>query len=169
MQLIIISDSHDNIVRLRHVMGFGEASKAGAIIHCGDWNTPLAVKQFSRVKTPVFGVLGNADIDPRMPESLKDANIQFDLDFLKLNLDNRLIGISHYPPSLSDSSGQAFKKALASGEYDLLVYGHTHRSQQKRYGSTLLVNPGALHNTPQPSFAVYDTETANVELIDVVV
>lgn len=174
MKIVIISDSHDNIVRLRHVIGFGEANGAGAIIHCGDWNTPLAVKQFNRVKIPVFGVLGNADIDPEMKVKMlasrrsgQEAKIKCGEEFLAIKLDNRKIGVAHYPPSSPTPGGEALKSALESGEYDLLLYGHTHCKGIWKYDSTLLANPGALHKTDKPSFAVYDTKSGQVEFVDI--
>ncbi|TSC90207.1 MAG: phosphodiesterase, MJ0936 family [Microgenomates group bacterium Gr01-1014_5] len=168
MRIIILSDSHDNIVRLKHVIGFAKECKAGAIIHCGDWNTPLAVKQFEPdligfdgVKIPVYGVLGNADIDPRMQQVLKETNINFNESFLKLEFDGKHIGVSHYPTLLEEIAQKE--------KFDIGFCGHTHRRRKWESSNTLLVNPGALHKTLEPSFAVYDTETNKVEIIDVAV
>ncbi len=176
MRIIILSDSHDNIVRLKHVIGFAKECKAGAIIHCGDWNTPLAVKQFESdligfegVKIPVFGVLGNADIDPEMKVKSKKLKVKINEDFLEITLNGKRIGICHYPPSPAASEGRALQHALESGKYDLLVHGHTHKRGMWHKGTTLLVNPGALQKTLEPSFAVYDTETNKVEIIDIAV
>jgi len=169
MRIIILSDSHDNIVRLKHVVGFSNVCKAEAIIHCGDWNTPLAVKQFDGVKIPVYGVLGNADIDPEVKVKMQKSKIKSEKDFLEIELGGKKIGICHYPPSPAASEGQALQRALESGKYDLLVHGHTHKRGMWHKGTTLLVNPGALQKTLEPSFAVYDTEANKVEIIDVVV
>ena len=176
MRIIILSDSHDNIVRLKHVIGFASTLGASAIIHCGDWNTPLAVKQFEGVKIPVYGVLGNADIDPEVKVKMQKSKINPDMigvkyekDFLEIELGGKKIGICHYPPSPVGLPGQALQYALESGKYDLLVHGHTHKRGMWHKGTTLLVNPGALQKTLEPSFAVYDTEANKVEIIDVVV
>lgn len=159
MKILIISDSHDNIVRLRHVVGFAKDQNFAAVIHCGDWNTPLAVSEVSKFDAKIYGVLGNADIDPQMEHLLFDVCEGFDPDFLTLNLDGKKIGICHYPTKLT--------QAIESQEYDTIFYGHTHVKKIEQRGKTLIVNPGALHRTLSPSFAVYDTERGKVEIIDV--
>lgn len=175
MKLLVISDSHDNIVRLRHVLGFAKELNIDAVIHCGDWNTPLAVSEFSKLGVKKYGVLGNADIDPRMVQMLFEVCDKFDENFLELNLDGKKIGINHYPPSSLSSSGQAtfspssIDRAITSGDYDVIFYGHNHTKKNEKYRKTLIVNPGALHRTNTPSFAVYDTETNQVEIVDVAI
>lgn len=161
MKLLVISDSHDNIVRLKHIIGFAKACKADAIIHCGDWNTPLAVKQFSRVKIPVYGVLGNADIDPGIKIKMQKAKIKYKEDFLELKLNGWIIGICHYPTKLDG--------VIKSQKYDLLLHGHTHLKRDETQGRTRIVNPGALHRTLQPSFALFATDSGKVEFIDIAV
>lgn len=168
MKLLVISDSHDNIVRLRHVLGFAKELRANAVIHCGDWNTPLAVSEVAKSGLKIYGVLGNADIDPRMGQMLFEVCEEFDEDFLKLNLpagrhglDDKKIGIHHYPTGLND--------AILSQEYDVLFAGHTHQKKIEKYRKTMIVNPGALHRVTTPSFAVYNTETNEVEIIDVAI
>lgn len=169
MKIVVLSDSHDNIVRLKHVIGFVESVGANAIIHCGDWNTPRAVKQFEGVKIPVFGVLGNADIDPEIKIKMQKSKIKYEEDFLELKLDGRIIGVCHYPPSPAATEGQALQRALESGRYDLLLHGHTHQKRDEKIGKTRVINPGALERTLKPSFAVYDTESDKVEFVEVAV
>lgn len=168
MKVIIISDSHDNIVRLKHVIGFAKECKAGAIIHCGDWNTPRAVEQFESdligfegLKIPVFGVLGNADIDPEMKVKMQNAKIKSGEVFLDITLDGKKIFVCHYPTLLEEMAQKE--------KFDIGFCGHTHQRRKWESNNTPLVNPGALHRTLKPSFVVYDTETNQVEIIDAAV
>lgn len=178
MKVLVISDTHDNIVRLKHVLSFIPQIGVEAIIHCGDWATPSVAEIIGRVGVKKFGVLGNADIDPEMVVSLKKNNIIFDLNFLKLTLDRRKIGIAHYPPSPATSAGavaghaplvakRLLQDALNSEQYDALFYGHRHSAQKEVFGKTLLARPGALGRTNHPSFGVYDSERNDVEFVDV--
>lgn len=159
MKILIISDSHDNIVRLKHALGFTRKIKIGAIIHCGDWSSQDAVNTMNNLGIMAYGVLGNADVDPQIVVSLRKAKIKFNSDFLKLQLGGRNLGVCHHPEKL--------KKAIESQGYDALFYGHIHSKHKKIYGKTLVVRPGALGRTLSPSFAVYDTEKNNVEFVDV--
>lgn len=156
MRILVISDSHGNIMRLRHVYGFVKETGLDAIIHCGDWDNADAANTTKDAGTPVYGVLGNADTDPAIQNSLKEANVQFNPSFLKLDLDGRKIGVCHFSGKLTE--------AIKSQEYDALFHGHRHRRKKEMHGKTLVVNPGALQGA-FPSFAVYDTETNAVEFI----
>jgi putative phosphoesterase len=55
---------------------------------------------------------------------------------------------------------------------DFVLYGHTHQQLVRRFGDTLVVNPGSTgdgrdqRNDRQLSYAILDTETAEVEVID---
>jgi uncharacterized protein len=56
----------------------------------------------------------------------------------------------------------------ASGYYDVIVYGHTHRSEISRRGKTLVVNPGEGGGwiTGQATAALLDTGTMEARLFD---
>lgn len=159
MKLLIISDSHDNIVRLRHVLGFAEKLKVGAIIHLGDWYR-VVPEEIARVKNiPVYTVLGNADYRPELREELQQASIKYSENFLELELDNKKIGLSHYPSGI--------RNLIDGQKYDLLLHGHTHKRKNEVHGKTRVLNPGALQGTQLPSFAVYDTSSGEVEFVDI--
>lgn len=142
MKVLIIADSHGHLANLKHVMGFAERIKAKAVIHCGDWDNTAALETVLAYQIPLYSVLGNADIDPKIAEIFKRTYFEF-----KLN--GRRIGVIHDI------------KNLESGilNLDILFCGHTH----KQFKKDNIVNPGAL--VDGLNFAVYDTETGNVELI----
>ena len=48
MRILVVSDSHGNIVRLKHVIGYANAQKLDAIIHCGDWDNVNAAEVIER-------------------------------------------------------------------------------------------------------------------------
>jgi uncharacterized protein len=177
MRILVIADLHDNIVRLRHILGFVPQIGVEAIIVCGDWGRALnTIDEFHAVKTmstnngmKIYGVIGNADINPDMESYLKENEIIYNKDFLEITLDNRKIGLSHYPTSSITLGGKALKKAAESQTYDILFYGHTHTKTETRLGRTLIVNPGALHRTLSPSFVIYDTARNSVEFVHVAV
>lgn len=172
MKLVILSDSHGNIVRLRHVLGFVEELVAGAIIHAGDWYR-LVPEDFARVKNiPVYTALGNNDYRPELRDELRRANIIFSEDFLEFEIDTLNIGLSHHPPSLKlreDKPYSTIDRAYASGKYDVWIHGHTHKPKNEVIGKTRVLNPGALDRASHPTFAVYDTQADEVEFIDIAI
>ena len=42
--------------------------------------------------------------------------------------------MTHVPSTLDE--------VISSGEYDLVIYGHTHKQDIRKVGNTLVVNPG---------------------------
>lgn len=149
MKIVVISDSHGNIANVELILGFAKKIKAGAIIHCGDWDNLRAVKMVYSYKIPVFGVLGNADIDPRIAEIVNGR-------WLKINLEGKEFGIIH---NLTISH-----KPLIIG-CDVVFCGHRHFKSERIINGVKVVSPGALHSV-KPSFAVYDTATNGVEFCD---
>ena len=54
---------------------------------------------------------------------------------------------------------------IASGDYDLVCYGHTHAAEQHREGKTLVLNPGALYRADPHSLAVVELETLEATIV----
>lgn len=160
MRLLIISDSHDNIVRLKHSGEFAKANNM-PVVHCGDWSSVRAVKILLNLGVKLFTVLGNADIEPGIKDAMRAPNVFFSQDFLEFEVDGRKILVCHYPDKIKD--------AVKSQKYDAIFCGHKHSKYKEIFGKTLVARPGALHRTSLPSFAVYDTLTNDVEFVDLAV
>lgn len=147
MKIVVISDSHNNISNLKHVMEFAKRIKAGAIIHCGDWNSLAAVKTVVSYKIPIYSILGNADIDQKIGEKFKRVYLEFELD-------GRKIGVIHNAKNLESGMQNP----------DILFYGHNHKQSENIKGGLRIVNPGALEN--DINFAIYDTQVNKVEFFN---
>jgi hypothetical protein len=117
---------------------------AGALIHCGDI-TGVAVHEFLALNHPRFyGVAGNC-CDWRVSEELPAM--------LRLTLAGKTVGVAHgwgdrptLPARLPEAFGPGF---------DLILFGHTHRQTNLRFGDTLVVNPGSLSGE-RPCMAYVD-------------
>ena len=156
MKIVVIGDSHGNVANIKLAMGFAKKIKAGAIIHCGDWDNLQSVKTVYSYKIPVYGVLGNADVDEQITKNLKLKAKKFNKKFLRLKLDGRIIGVVH---NILVSS------KLSVVSCDIVFCGHRHFKSERIVGGVKVVAPGALHSI-KPSFAVYDTEIKGVEFFD---
>jgi hypothetical protein len=58
---------------------------------------------------------------------------------------------------------------IKSGEYDLVIYGHTHRKTSDTIGRTMVVNPGTAKGWFfgfYATIAVFDTSTRIIEFIN---
>jgi putative phosphoesterase len=62
------------------------------------------------------------------------------------------------------------EEVAASGDYDVVCYGHHHEAERHEVGETTVVNPGAHFPTvpaSERSVAVLDTVSGDVEFHDV--
>lgn len=79
--------------------------------------------------------------------------------FAELDLGGKKFFFSHY-----DLLGEPMAR---SGIYDVVCYGHNHLREERMIGETLLLNPWAIQwNKQSPSYAIYDTESGQVEFIE---
>lgn len=92
------------------------------ILHAGDCNTPQVLESLREI-APLYVVRGNADKEwaEGLPQTLSEEICGLRI-FMVHN-----------------------KKEIPAdvGEYDLIVYGHSHRYEERREGSTLFLNPGS--------------------------
>jgi putative phosphoesterase len=93
-----------------------------AILHAGDINRQEIIDQLS-VIAPVYVVRGNND-------KVWAEHIPFFLDFTLCGLH---IYMTHKKKDLPRDVSN----------YDLVVYGHSHRYEQGEVGGTVLINPGS--------------------------
>jgi len=155
MKIVVLGDSHGNIVNTKLVLGFAKKIKAGGIIHLGDWDNLKAVEEILASGIPLYSVLGNADIHTEIKDMLKKYAKEFDEKYLELKLDDRLIGIVH---NIRDF-------VFGGKKPDIVFCGHRHFKLERMINGIKIISPGALHSI-KPSFAVYDTSTNKVEFFD---
>ena len=153
MKLLIIGDSHGHITNLKTVMEIGEKADVKAVIHCGDWDNIESVEAVLSFGIPLYTVLGNADVEEGLEEYIKFNAKMFDPFFLKIQLDDRKIGIIH----------KVKKDDTRFDGLGVVFSGHYHSGEVKMINFTKFVRPGAILNGI--NFAIYQTETNEVELV----
>ena len=92
------------------------------ILHAGDINTPKVMERLKEI-APLYIVRGNADKEwaEGLPESLSEEICGLRV-FMVHNK-------KHMPKEM--------------GHYDLAVYGHSHKYEERRVGDCLFLNPGS--------------------------
>jgi putative phosphoesterase len=130
----ILSDTHDNLTRVREAVRLFNDSSCDLVIHAGDFVAPFTVEDLRNLHAPVKAVFGNCDGERvglirafRGLGEIGKAPLKFThagLRFLVCHLDAPVDG------------------HLASKAYDVVVFGHTHRPLAVRRDGALLVNPG---------------------------
>jgi putative phosphoesterase len=161
MKIGVVSDTHGHVQNALAAARMLEALDVAAVLHCGDIDSPQIPACFSR--WPTHYVLGNVDHyeDDTYAGAVNAAGGTFHARFADLTLGGRRIAVLH-----SDDS-KRFKQTIASGDYDLVCYGHTHVAEQHQEGKTLVLNPGALQRANPHQIAVVDLETMEVTHVKV--
>jgi putative phosphoesterase len=155
MKVLVISDSHGNLVNLNHVLGFAKKYGVTAVIHAGDWNTIESVETVISFGIPLYTVAGNAEVREEVTKKLKVKSKKFSKDFLEIELDEKKIGITHKPSNN--------KKFFGEKRLDIIFNGHMHSRDESIVNGTKIVRPGAIINGN--NFAIYDTKTNRVEFV----
>ena len=156
MKIAVLSDIHDNIWKLEEILKkLGEAQE---LIFCGDFCAPFSLGMLAEgFRGPIHVVFGNNDGDKLLLSQVaaKAGNVTLHGEFAELELGGRKIAAIHYP---AIAAGLA-----ASGRYDLVCCGHSHKYEAKRVGRTILLNPGeVMGRFGLSTYAIYDTETGEV-------
>ena len=164
MRLAILSDIHDNVWKLAAALR--AIHSADELICCGDLCSPFIVHQLARgFAGPIHIVFGNNDGDLyriTANAGLYD-HVKIHGEFLRCELAGKRIAVNHY-----DNIGRVL---AASGEFDLVCFGHNHVHEIARMGRTLAINPGPIMGAKfapdgspvdvDSTFVIYDTATAS--------
>ncbi|MBD3414046.1 MAG: YfcE family phosphodiesterase [Candidatus Aminicenantes bacterium] len=130
----IMSDSHDNCDAVKKAVRFFNDVKCELIIHAGDFVAPFAAKELERLECPVKAVFGNCDGEKqglkRVFESL--GSIQEEPRVFNWKDTEFLVTHTHFK----------LKEQRKIGDYDVIIYGHTHKPDIHQSKEALIINPG---------------------------
>jgi uncharacterized protein len=155
----ILSDSHDNLTRVREAVRLFNGAGCDLVIHAGDFVAPFAVAELRNLRAPVKAVFGNCDGEKaglaKAFEGLgeiREAPLRFThagLRFLVCHLDGHVRG------------------HLASKIHEVIVFGHTHKPLAELRDGTLLINPGEAGGwlRGKSTIALLDPATRTTEII----
>lgn len=165
MILGALADSHDHLERIERAVERLAAARVEAVLHAGDFVAPFALQPLARLGCPVYAVLGNNDGErvglQRTFEALFGAPSDLQPNLLTAELGGRRLAMSHYP--------EVAEPLASSGDFDLVVFGHTHEQRLERVGETVLFNPGEVCGwlTGRPTIAVVDLARMEVEVVEI--
>lgn len=160
----LLSDTHSNLKRTARAVAALKSLRVEQVIHCGDIGSSLVLTElaagFSDPDIPVTCVLGNVDgWDDDLYSPVN--HVQIAGRFAAMELAGRKIAVLH-----GDDAGR-LNACTRSGEYDYIFTGHTHVRADEHYGKTRVINPGAIHRSPEPGCAVLDLKTGRLRFLDI--
>lgn len=130
----IMSDSHDNVYAVRQAVRFFKNTECKLVIHAGDFVAPFAARELEYLGCPVKAVFGNCDGEKEGLRRVVDAFGEIrKAPFVFWYADkNFLITHTHF----------SVGRYAASGKYEVIIFGHTHKAEVRRNKGVLLINPG---------------------------
>lgn len=158
MLIGVISDSHDNLANIRRALTLFREQGVELVLHAGDFVSPFVAEAFRQAGLRVVGVFGNNDGDKLYLRERFAGMGELHFGPHELELGGRRIVLMHEP--------RALEALVASGRYDLVLYGHTHKAEV-REGKPLVINPGELGGwlTGRATCALVDLPTLRAEFL----
>jgi len=150
----LISDTHDRLPLIERAVKRLKEERVKLVLHAGDYISPFTAKPFANLDVPIIGVFGNNCAET---ETLRRvySEVGADLrgDFAEVKEDGLRIALTH------GHIKSEMDKAM-SGEYDVVVRGHSHRASIGEENGILVINPGEVcgYLTGSSTVAFLDTE-----------
>ncbi len=162
MKVGIISDTHDNLAATSKAVEVFNREGIDILIHAGDFVSPFTEKPFRALKAPLVGVYGNNDGDRLLlKEKYREKGVgEIHEDPYGFEFEAKRMIVTHKPVIVD--------ALAASGMYDVVVYGHTHKAVIEHKRDALVINPGECcgYLTGRSTVAILDLETWDVELLE---
>ena len=161
MKIGVMSDSHDNLSKIRKAIEIFSTNGVEAIIHGGDFCSPFTIPEFKSISengVKMYAVFGNNDGDRVLLARRGEGFCTFADGSLVVTLDGKQILVLHYP-DLADDLFQL-------GKYDLVIYGHNHKVRVEGQERKLL-NPGTSSGylADKATVAIVETRGMNVQIV----
>jgi putative phosphoesterase len=160
MRIAILSDIHDNVWKL--VRALDAIRDTDALICCGDLCSPFIAHQIGRGYTrPVHIVFGNNDGDPYRITTVagKYPHLHVHGEFFASEFEGVRVAVNHFD--------YLARPIAASGQFDVVCFGHNHVHEITPVGKTLAINPGSImgatfapdgtRTDTASTFVIYDT------------
>ncbi len=156
MKIGVISDTHGEIAATQRAVRILHRHGVEIIIHCGDVGSEV-VPLLHGLKTHF--VRGNIDDPNVLREAIHQPAHELHEPVGVLEIEGRRIAFLH------GHDLRLLRHTIHSGHYDLVCHGHTHAFSQAKEGDTVVLNPGAVSHTTQPSLAVVDLPSMEIRQI----
>jgi len=146
----IMADSHDNLIAIRSAVRLFRDLTCRLVIHAGDFVAPFAARELEALGCPVKAVFGNCDGEKiGLAKTFEPFGLIQEAPYV-FEVEGLRILVSHLDAPVGSY--------LAGQEYDLIIYGHTHRPELRRERRTLVLNPGETGGwlTGKSTVAVFD-------------
>lgn len=158
MRIGIVSDTHGRVPQTRLAVERLEMLDVARVLHCGDIGSVGVIDLFA--PWPTHFVFGNVDWPAdELRRAIENAGQSCEERFGSFQWEGRRIALLH------GDDGALLQDSIDAGQWDLVCHGHTHVARQEWIGSTLVLNPGAIHRARQHSIAVVELPSLEATIV----
>lgn len=136
MRIGVISDTHDHRRNVSRAIEIFNERGVQCVFHAGDMVSPATAQMFSRLEAGRFvAVLGNCDVAQRsLQTAIAGFGGELHASVYQGTVEGKRAYMVHRDYGVED--------IVRSQQYDLVLYGHTHRHEARQVGKTMVLNPG---------------------------
>jgi putative phosphoesterase len=161
MKIGIISDTHDRLPYIDKAIKHMNREEVELVLHAGDYISPFVVSRFMALEAELIGIFGNNDSEKNLiKKNFKDIGAKIKGSFAEIKTENLKIAMTH------GKETSLLKSLIKTNFYDVIIYGHTHKTKIYREGNTLVINPGEVcgYLSRYATIALLDTKTMIVKV-----
>ncbi|MBT8041678.1 MAG: YfcE family phosphodiesterase [Kiritimatiellales bacterium] len=160
MKIGILSDTHGDIPAAANAAAAFRLTGVEAVFHCGDIGSFDVLTELAGLEVPVHAVLGNVDIYSSDWKFFPtNVGVVLHGRFGDIELGGKRIALLH-----SDDR-RTHHQTVSSGDYDLVLTGHSHEVHDFFEGATRCINPGAAGRGSPGTCAVLDLESGALRIV----
>ena len=162
----LVSDTHDNVKSAKKAASIFSKKKVDVVFHMGDIVAPFTLKIFENF--PFYAVFGNNDGEKLMLKAVAEsAGSIISEGPLEVELHGKRFLLVHGWGSVERTKRMVYSMAR-SGDFDFVLYGHTHQRDVKKIGNAAVINPGEACGclSGRGSVALLDMNEGKLEFID---
>lgn len=167
MKIGVISDTHDNLENVRKAAEIFNSESVDLVIHLGDIIAPFTLKELAeRLDSRIEAVFGN-NCGERLGlmkiASIYNVGLRDPPYTLRVDDRNFLLIHGYGSP---DNTKRVIKVLADSGNWDAVLYGHTHMAEITYSKGVLILNPGDGGGwLNKPSVAIVDSGSLKARLV----
>lgn len=159
----LVSDTHDNLPKIKAAISALREKNVEVILHAGDINSAFAAREFASIGCRFIVTFGNNDGDRLLLyKTITGFGGEVIYPRAHLELGEKRFALFH------GEDTNLVESTATSQLYDYIVVGHTHEVVQRKVGKTLLLNPGECcgYLTERATVMVLDTNRDLVSLLE---
>ncbi|MEM3770428.1 MAG: metallophosphoesterase [Candidatus Bathyarchaeia archaeon] len=164
MLIGMMADTHDNLPMVEKAIKRLNEEHVELVFHAGDYVAPFVIPKFRDLRAKLIGVFGNNDGDRELLKKRFGENERLEIrgNFAEIHIRKTKIALLH------GNEEELLRAIINSGNFDVVVHGHSHKAETYRKGKTLVVNPGEVcgYLTGKSTIALLDTEKIEAKIID---